>query len=131
MKSVVKKSFAVFLLLIALLPVRAFCQDLTGIWNGWFTTDDGANYKLEFQVEQNKSKTVTGVSYSWGTDIKFYGKATMTGRYTLENSSFTIQEIKTIEVKSAGGGTCIMNYKFTYSRSGKEEFLDGTYVGKS
>src|SRR6185295_10530466 len=29
-----------------------------------------------------------------------------------------------------GGGTCIMNYDLQYSRSGKEEFLEGTYLGK-
>jgi hypothetical protein len=29
-----------------------------------------------------------------------------------------------------GGGTCIMNYDLKYSRSGKEEFLEGTYLGK-
>jgi hypothetical protein len=30
-----------------------------------------------------------------------------------------------------GGGTCIMNYDLQYSRSGKEEFLEGTYLGKT
>ena len=29
-----------------------------------------------------------------------------------------------------GGATCIMNYNLKYSKSGKEEFLDGTYLGK-
>jgi hypothetical protein len=103
---------------------------LYGIWKGYFTTNTGEYYRLEFQIAQNKKKTVTGVSYSYGDDIKFYGKATMTG-HIVENTSFTIQELKTVEVKSPGGmGTCIMNYLFTYSRSGKEEFLDGTYLGK-
>jgi hypothetical protein len=31
----------------------------------------------------------------------------------------------------AGGGTCLMNYKFLYSTSGKEEFLEGSFLGKT
>ncbi|MFL5810475.1 MAG: hypothetical protein ACJ749_13205 [Flavisolibacter sp.] len=119
------------IVLILFCPSRSFSQDLTGIWKGYFKTETGNHYRLEFQIEQNKSKAVSGVSYSYGSNIEFYGKATMTGRFLSESNSFQIQEVKTVEVKSPGGGTCIMNYRFTYSRSGKEEFLEGTWVGKS
>lgn len=113
------------------LPLGAVAQDLTGIWRGFFITEGGDQYRLEFQVQQNKSKIVTGVSYSY-LDTRFYGKATMTGSYASKNKYFTIQELRTVEVRNMGGGsTCLMNYKFTYVRSGKEEFLEGTYVGKS
>ncbi len=85
---------------------------------------------MEFQVAQNSIYGVTGVSYSY-LDVRFYGKATMTGSYLKESSTFRIREIRTVEVKSSmGGGTCIMNYNFKYSRSGREEFLEGTYLGK-
>lgn len=105
-------------------------QDVTGIWKGYFITETGEYYKLEFQVLQTGNAGVTGVSYSY-LDIRFYGKATMTGNFMKNSSSFRIREIKTVEVKSSlGGGTCIMNYNFTYSKSGKEEFLEGTYLGK-
>ena len=73
---------------------------------------------------------MSGVSYSWQDDIRFYGKATMTGNYLDNSQNFRIREIKTVEVKTMGGGTCIMNYDLRYSRSGKEEFLEGTYLGK-
>jgi len=131
MNSLFRKLIPTLIVLILFSPSRSFSQDLTGIWKGYFKTDNGNHYRLEFQIEQNKSKSVTGVSYSYGSNIEFYGKATMTGRFLSESSSFQIQEIKTVEVKSPGGGTCIMNYRFTYSRSGKEEFLEGTWVGKS
>lgn len=105
-------------------------QDLTGIWKGYFISDDGEYYKLEFQVAQNGAYGVTGVSYSY-LDVRFYGKATMTGNFIKSASSFKIREIKTVEVKSTlGGATCIMNYNFRYSKSGKEEFLEGSYLGK-
>jgi hypothetical protein len=121
---------SLLLTILGLFPVLVFSQDLTGIWRGYFITESGDNYRLEFQVEQSKSKTVTGVSYSY-LDTRFYGKATMAGNFIIKNNSFTIQELKTVEVRNiGGGGTCLMTYKFTYAKSGKEEFLEGSYVGK-
>lgn len=127
-----KRSYYRHFLLLLLLPFfqSTFAQDLTGIWKGYFISDDGEYYKLEFQVAQNGAYGVTGVSYSY-LDVRFYGKATMTGSFIKSSSSFKIREIKTVEVKSTlGGATCIMNYNFRYSRSGKEEFLEGSYLGK-
>lgn len=125
--------FPICFLLIALVfcdePVQA--QNLTGIWKGYFVTERGEQYRLEFQVQQGKAQAVTGVSYSY-LDKRFYGKASMTGNYVLSNKSFQIQETRTTEVRNlGGGGTCLMNYKFLYSKSGKEEFLEGTYLGKT
>ncbi len=119
-----------FFLPILFTLFTASAQNLTGIWKGYFVSEDGQYYKLEFQISHNGSYSVTGVSYSY-LDIRFYGKATMTGSFIKSSSSFRIKEIKTVEVKSSlGGATCIMNYNFQYSKSGKEEFLDGTYLGK-
>ncbi|MEK7225969.1 MAG: hypothetical protein AAB221_09830, partial [Bacteroidota bacterium] len=121
-----KRNFYRYLLSFLFLPFATFSQDLTGIWKGYFTSDAGEHYKLEFQVSQGSSFGVTGVSYSY-LDVRFYGKATMTGTFVKDAASFKIREIKTVEVKSTlGGATCIMNYKFQYSKSGKEEFLEGT-----
>lgn len=106
-------------------------QDLTGIWKGYFLTDAGDYYKLEFQVDQNKTLGVTGVSYSY-LDVRFYGKATMTGSFVRNSLKFRVREIKTVEVKSSTGqGTCIMNYDLEYKKSGKEEFLEGKFLGKT
>lgn len=108
----------------------SFAQDLTGIWKGYFITDIGEQYKLEFQIKQDNSSSITGVSYSY-LDVRFYGKATMTGSIDRSEKKFQIQELRTVEVKSlTGGGTCLMKYLFTYDKSGKEEFLEGTFVGK-
>jgi hypothetical protein len=129
MKFALPKLLIVFF--FGLSPVLAICQSLTGIWRGYFVTESGEQYRLEFQVQQAKSKTVTGVSYSY-LDTRFYGKATMTGNFVVRNGSFTIQELRTVEVRNLGGGaTCLMNYKFSYVKSGREEFLEGSYVGKT
>ena len=131
MRRILQKNGLPLLIFICAFSITSFSQSVTGIWRGYFIADNGYQYKLEFQVKQNKSYAVSGVSYSWQDDIRFYGKATMTGNYVGTSKNFRIREIKTVEVKSyGGGGTCIMNYNLHYSRSGKEEFLEGTYLGK-
>jgi hypothetical protein len=113
---------------IALLPLNGFSQDLTGIWRGWFTTESGEQYKYELQIEQTKANRISGVYYSY-LYTRFYGKATLTGRFVKKDQSALIQEIKTVEVKMSGGSVaCIMKCLFTYSRSGKEEFLEGSFT---
>ena len=131
MRRILQKNGLPFLIFICAFSITSFSQSVTGIWRGYFIADNGYQYKLEFQVVENKGHAVSGVSYSWQDDIRFYGKATMTGNYVGNSQNFRIREIKTVEVKSyGGGGTCIMNYNLHYSRSGKEEFLEGTYLGK-
>ncbi len=123
--------FSMFFFLIVNTAVVVSAQKITGIWRGYFITETGEEYRLEFQVEQKKAQSVSGVSYSY-LDKRFYGKATMSGNFAVINNSFQIQELRTTEVRNiGGGGTCLMNYKFSYAKSGKEEFLEGTYVGKS
>jgi hypothetical protein len=130
MKQLCIKNLWVFLFMTCAFPALTFSQTVTGIWRGYFIDDNGNNYKLEFQVKQDKVYAVTGVSYSY-LDVRFYGKATMTGSYTKTSHNFRIREIRTVEVKQQGfGAVCIMNYDLKYSRSGKEEFLQGTYLGK-
>ena len=105
-------------------------QDITGIWKGYFISEYGDYYKLEFQISNNSANFSSGVSYSY-LDIRFYGKATMTGSFLKSTKNLKIKEIKTVEVKNLdGNGTCIMNYNLFYSKSGNEEFLEGTYLGK-
>src|SRR5215467_8969109 len=111
--------------------VFSSAQDITGIWNGYFISDDGGQYKLEFQIKLNDNAGVTGVSYSWGSNVTFYGKATMSGSYNKGEKKFQIQELRTVEVKPNLGGTCLMKYFFTYDKSGNEEFLEGSFIGRS
>ena len=115
-------------LLVAQLSLQA--QNLTGIWRGYFITDRGEKYKLEFQVNVPSSSFSSGVSYSY-LDVRFYGKATMTGSFNKTSKNLKIREIKTVEIKNLeGSGACIMNYDLFYDKSGKEEFLEGTFLGK-
>ena len=130
-RTVQKKGLLILLLLLAF-QFNSFSQSVTGIWRGYFVGNAGDHYRLEFQISQSPSGQVAikGVSYSWQDDKRFYGKATMTGSFVASTQNFRIHEIQTVEVQNAMGGTCIMNYDLRYTRSGKEEFLEGTYLGK-
>jgi hypothetical protein len=133
MNRLVVKRYLVFLVIACLFSPACFSQQVTGIWRGYFIAHDGYQYRLEFQVKQTSKGTVavSGVSYSWQDDKRFYGKATMTGSYISNTQNFRIREIKTVEVTNPlGGSTCIMNYDLRYSKSGSEEYLEGTYLGK-
>lgn len=121
---------SVYSLLIAvtILPFSLVAQNLTGIWKGYFITKDFSQYKVEFQLKQSK-KTLKGVSYSYLTTV-YYGKATMSGKLQ-DAAQLSIQELKTVEVKeSEGSVTCLMNYQLNYSRSGREEYLEGSFTSK-
>lgn len=105
-------------------------QNLTGIWRGYFITEGYDQYKFEVQIKQTPKKTVDGVSYSYLSTV-FYGKATLTGSYNPKTKQILIQEIKTVEVRMSGNSVaCIMRCLMEYSKSGKEEFLEGTYNSK-
>lgn len=125
MEKIVRKLTVLSLLLLA--TTASFSQDLSGIWRGYFITDDGEQYKYEVQLDQSKKAGLSGVTYSY-LDTRFYGKATFAGNYTKASNAALVQEIKTVEVKMAGGSVaCIMKCRLVYSRSGKEEFLEGEY----
>jgi hypothetical protein len=115
--------------LAALFAVPTLAQDLSGIWKGYFVTKDFNQYKVEFQLKQTSNQAI-GVSYSYLTTV-YYCKATMTGRWDENSQQLLIQENKTVEVKTTDGAVnCLMNYKLGYSKSGREEYLEGTFTSK-
>lgn len=123
------KSIFVSLPVLFSLPVNLFSQNITGIWRGNFFSDRGDQYKIEVQLE-SKGNTISGVTYSYLTTI-FYGKATMTGHFNKISQKVLFEEIKTVELKMSGlSVACIMKYNLVYTKSGKEEFLEGTYTSK-
>ena len=122
------KIVAFYFLFAVFSSAQISAQNITGIWRGYFITDDKDHYKLEVQTEQSRAQALSGVTYSYLTTV-FYGKATMVGNYNRESNTALMQEIKTVELRMSGGSVaCIMKYNLKYTRSGKEEFLEGTYT---
>jgi hypothetical protein len=117
-----------FFNLFFILSFSSSAQNLTGIWRGYFIDDNMNQYKYEVQMEQTKKNTLSGITYSYRGQ-KFYGKSTMTGNFSFSSGNALIQEIKTIEVRmEAGSHTCIQKCLLTYAKSGREEFLEGTFT---
>jgi len=123
-----KKFLLLFIITLPAFPFLANSQDLTGIWRGYFIDDQRNQYRYEIQIEQSKKNSLSGVTYSY-LDKRFYGKSSMTGSFTVKSGNALVQEIKTLEVKmSSSSVACIQKCLLTYIKSGKEEFLEGTYT---
>ena len=122
-----------FLLAAACASLQA--QDITGVWQGHFRSSnlperysaEEERYKFEVQFAQH-DKTFQAVTYSYRTTV-FYGKADAGGTVNPKTGKVLLQEQKITEMRMQGGGdACIMTCFLQYSKSGNEEFLEGTYV---
>lgn len=125
------------LLLFCCISFSAVGQDLTGIWRGTFRSSSGNRmleqllgeedrYKFEIQLDQ-RNKQFNGVTYSYKTTV-FYGKATCSGAVNTNTKKVLLEELKIVELRMAGGSACIMTCFLQYSKSGDEEFLEGSYT---
>jgi hypothetical protein len=108
-------------------------QDLTGIWQGHFRSSDEPRssieddrYKFEVQIAQ-RNKTFQAVTYSYLSSV-FYGKAMASGTVNAKTGKVLLQEGALIEVRmQPGSGACTMTCFLQYSRSGDDEFLEGSF----
>lgn len=125
------KAFTLLLLFTAGIS-RA--QDLTGVWQGHFRSNNyptrsslfDDRYKFEVQIAQH-ARTLEAITYSYLSSL-FYGKATAVGTINPKTSKVLIQEGKLLEVRNQSGDVCIMTCFLQYSKSGDEEFLEGSFV---
>ncbi len=119
-------------LFVAPFVVRA--QDITGVWEGHFVSDNGGKpsttlddrYRFEVQIAQH-NKSFEAVTYSYLSNI-FYGKAAAAGTINIHTGKVLLQEGKLLEVRNQFEGVCIMTCFLQYFKYGGEEFLEGNYV---
>jgi hypothetical protein len=126
--------FLIFLLFTT--PLLACAQELTGVWQGHFSSGQGVHsslfniderYKFEVQIAQHDKK-FEGVTYSYLSSI-FYGKAAAAGTVNPKTGKVLLQEGKLLEVRQQFGDiVCIMTCFLQYTKSGDEQFLEGKYV---
>ncbi len=126
--------YTVFILL--LLSSTAQAQKITGIWRGYFSSVSGLygqktreeNYKYEIQIDQQSTNGVKGVTYSYKTTV-FYGKAELSGIYNPTTKSLIIKESKLVDLKIIDKSEpCLMTCYLDYSKIGKLEVLEGTFI---
>ena len=127
-------NFTLFSLL--LLGCTANAQKLTGIWRGYFSSSNGIYregvrdemYKYEIQIEQQSNNSLKGVTYSYKSTV-FYGKSELQGILSLPAKTLIIKETKLIDLKiSDKSEPCLMTCYLDYSRMGKLEILQGTFI---
>ena len=127
MKQTIQRLCLFLILLAATSQIPLHAQNLTGIWRGYFVTSNYDQYKFELQIKHSTG-AISGVSYSY-LNTSFYGKAVLTGNYNKSTQDAVVREIKTVELRMDALSTaCIMKCIFEYSKSGKEEFLEGTFT---
>jgi hypothetical protein len=124
-----------FLLVLSVAPFLLQAQDLTGVWQGHFASDDEGRqsssttedrYKFEVQIAQ-RGKTIEAVTYSYLSSI-FYGKAAASGSVNIHTGKVLLQEGKLLELRNSFGGVCMMTCFLQYFKYGGEEFLEGKYT---
>ncbi|HXB93101.1 MAG TPA: hypothetical protein VNU72_12455 [Puia sp.] len=123
-----------FTILLFVAPLTILAQDITGVWQGHFRSTNiparssmfDERYKFEVQFAQ-RGKELDGVTYSYLSSI-FYAKAALSGKVNVHTGKILIQEGKILEVRNSMGDICVMTCFLQYSKSGDEEFLEGTYV---
>lgn len=134
----IMKTFLLSLLIFS--NFTGFSQVLTGIWRGYFNQVEYVRdaegkkiavprerYKFEVQIDQANNR-FKGVTYSYLSTV-FYGKAVASGTYNATTKKVLLEELKIVEIKMAGfSDACIMTCFLQYSKSGDEEFLEGTYT---
>ncbi len=123
-----------FTILLFVAPLSVFAQDITGVWQGHFRSTNiparssmfDERYKFEVQFAQ-RGKELDGVTYSYLSSV-FYAKAALSGKVNVKTGKVLIQEGKILEVRNSIGDICVMTCFLQYSKSGDEEFLEGTFV---
>jgi len=123
-----------FQLFFLLMPFAGWAQNVTGVWQGHFRSTNVAprssifddRYRFEVQIAQT-NKHFEAVTYSYLSSI-FYGKASAAGTVNAHTGKVMLQEGKLLELRNQSGDVCIMTCFLQYSKSGDDEFLEGTYV---
>ncbi len=125
-------TLVVFIAFTAHLPA----QKITGIWRGYFSSSNGIYregaqpemYKYELQIDQQSNNGLKGVTYSYKTTV-FYGKATVQGIYNITSKTILLKETGLVDLKiSDKSEPCLMTCYLDYSKIGKLEVLQGTFI---
>jgi hypothetical protein len=85
-------------------------------------------YKYEIQIEQLSNNGVRGVTYSYKSTV-FYGKATLQGIYNVTSKTLLLKETKLVDLRVGDKSEpCLMTCYLDYSKVGKLEVLQGTFI---
>jgi len=126
----VKHRLSIFVLLL-LLTVSSFAQELNGVWKGTLTQQPGGCfpvYNVELQVNISNNE-VNGICYHY-SDFTNYVKKNYNGFYNASTKTINIQERRVMTFHIPQDCTpCIRYFTLTYSKEDKQETLSGDWGG--
>ena len=126
-----KNLVAIFVLLV--ICYTSFAQKINGQWRGYFNSKgdivlsggDNTEYVLEIEIS---GSTVTGYSYTYFQDRKFYVICSLSGTYYKSTKSMKVTE--TAKVKGftpPGWSDCLQTHILTYEKTRDTEEMKGSW----
>lgn len=111
-----------------------FAQKINGQWRGYFNSNgdivlsdgDNTEYVLELEV---KDSQVTGYSYSYFQDRKYYVICSLSGTYYKSTKSMKVTETARVKgLTPPDWNDCLQTHILTYQKEGDTEELTGRWV---
>ncbi len=127
------KKVLVVLILLLLINCAGIAQKLNGQWRGYFnskgdivaTGGDNTEFVLEIEI---KGSDVTGYSYTYFQDRKYYVICSLKGTYYKSTQSLKVTELAKIKGSTPlGWSDCLQTHILTYEKQGDEEEMKGTW----
>ena len=131
-----RKPMAKLLVVIGffLLPNIIFAQKINGQWRGYFNSNGdivlsgGDNTEYVLEIEVNGSE-VTGFSYSYFQNRKYYVICSLSGTYYKSTKSMKVTETARIKgFTPPDWSDCLQTHILTYQKEGAQEELTGRWV---
>lgn len=130
---VTMKRIVIFTLFIFLCN-SMFAQKINGQWRGYFNSNGdivlsgGDNTEYVLEIEVNGSQ-VTGYSYSYFQNRRYYVICSLTGTYYKSTKSMKVTETARIKgLTPPDWNDCLQTHILTYQKDGDTEELTGRWV---
>lgn len=127
-----KKKFLI-VLIILLINNISIAQKINGQWRGFFNSKgdivlsggENTEYVLEIEI---KDSNITGYSYTYFQDRKYYVICSLTGTYYKNTKSMRVTETAKVKGSTPVGWTdCLQTHILTYQKEGDTEVMKGSW----
>jgi hypothetical protein len=129
-----KKIFTLLMVaFITLLSVATFAQKINGQWRGYFdskgdivlNSNNNTEYVLELEITGSE---VSGYSYSYFQNRKYYVICRLDGIYYKNSKSIKVTEVERVKGNTPPDfGDCLQTHFLTYEKDGTVEQMSGKW----
>ncbi len=127
-----KKKFLIVLIMLLINNI-SIAQKINGQWRGFFNSKgdivlsggENTEYVLEIEI---KDSNITGYSYTYFQDRKYYVICSLAGTYYKSTKSMRVTEIAKVKGSTPIGWTdCLQTHILTYQKEGDTEVMKGSW----